>query len=115
MKFIERFYKPHKPCTECPFTRNAMRGWFGPYSGQHYLNAALGETSVQCHMSSKDTPENHRHCTGIALFRDNICKVPRRENQSEHQRICVKKYDAKQIHKSTSEFLEYHHLKKEET
>jgi hypothetical protein len=91
------YMRPHKPCAECPFKCDSTRNYFGPYSREYYYRAAQGEGVVQCHMTSKLPDDKHRHCTGVVLFRKNILKEPRGEEQQNHQDACVGKYGVKGI------------------
>lgn len=85
------FMRPHKPCAQCPFRTNSIRGWFGPSNAQAYFDAAMSEQLVHCHMAVA-TPGHERHCTGIALFRAKVCKEPRLALQAMHQSTCVERY-----------------------
>lgn len=109
---MNRYLIPHKQCEECPFRNDCLRGYFGPYSAQHYLQGVLSEGQVQCHMTT-GTPEP-RHCTGAALFRSRICKEPRGAEQRQHQEACVRKYGTEGIF-TYPEFRLHHLMDKEKS
>ena len=85
------YFVPHKKCAECPFSQQSVRGWFGPYKAEDYFKGAMAESVLQCHMTTNN-PGKERHCTGGALFRHKILKMPRHPIQAAHQRACVEKY-----------------------
>lgn len=47
------------PCEECPFRKNSLPGWLGPYKdAQELLNIINGEIHFMCHMTlGKDEEE----------------------------------------------------------
>lgn len=57
-----------KPCSDCPFRRDAVPGWLGSLSHQpdRYLELAHSERAVPCH--SKIGPQ----CAGLAIYRANL-------------------------------------------
>lgn len=62
-----------KPCSDCPWARASLPGWLGNNSAEDWIAAAIGEGSADCHTTDKA-------CAGFAIFRANICKVPRDPN-----------------------------------
>lgn len=63
-----------KPCHDCPWRRNAVRGWLGPHSAEAWMEIARSDDAVPCH--ALEGPQ----CAGLAIFRANICKLPRDPN-----------------------------------
>lgn len=64
-----------RPCSDCPFRRDAVPGWLGGSSAHDWVNAVHGEARVECH-----TVLNWQ-CAGTAIYRANVCKVPREPSQ----------------------------------
>jgi hypothetical protein len=62
-----------KPCSDCPFSRESFRGWLGPATAEQWIAGAHGEGQVPCHVHP------NVQCAGMAIFRANVCKVPRDE------------------------------------
>lgn len=61
-----------KPCADCPFARTAMKGWLGlPQKPEAWTEFAHGEMFMQCHCTT------NMQCAGAAIFRANVCKVPK--------------------------------------
>ena len=58
-----------KPCHDCPWSRDALRGWLGGGSVEEWLDTARSDAPVPCH-----TIKNQQ-CAGIAIFRRNTCKL----------------------------------------
>lgn len=76
-----------EPCNECPWRREAARGYLGPYDPRKWVRIALSEDPIACHKTIKvtnplegigswDHPQI-RQCRGAAIFRENICKSPK--------------------------------------
>jgi hypothetical protein len=68
--------KPRKrqhtsPCSDCPWARKSLKGWIGNFSISEWLAAAHGESLIDCHTVS------NQQCAGSAIFRANVCKLPR--------------------------------------
>lgn len=67
---------PKKPCHDCPWARAATPGWLALWSAHRWLALAHGEGSSECHATKG--PNNDRFpCAGLAIYRANVCKVPR--------------------------------------
>lgn len=103
------YFKPHKQCRTCPFRITSVRGWFGPYSPQHYLDAAMSELGVVCHETSQLPADKMRHCTGVALFRAKCAKLPRSDVQQQHQQQCIDRYGTAGVLDYTG-FRAHHHM-----
>lgn len=70
--------KPRKkqhtsPCSDCPWARKALPGWLGNSTADEWLATVHGEALIECHTTDKQ-------CAGAAIFRGNVCKVPRDPN-----------------------------------
>jgi hypothetical protein len=79
-----------RPCSDCPWRRNAIRGWLGPTSAEGWIEMAHGEQPIACHQTipagmddEERTPEEKwtethglRQCAGAAIFRRNVAKRP---------------------------------------
>lgn len=64
------------PCSDCPWRRNSLPGWLGPLDARQWLAVAHGDGEPGCHTCR--TPDGGcRSCAGLAMFRANVCKVPR--------------------------------------
>jgi hypothetical protein len=63
--------QPEKACHDCPWRRNAARGWLGPSSKEEWIAIAHSDAEVPCH--ALEGPQ----CAGLAIYRANLCKVPR--------------------------------------
>lgn len=68
----KRVKTQHKsPCSDCPFARKSLAGWLGRMSAATWIKVILGDGRVECHTRVP------MQCAGSAIFRANICKVPR--------------------------------------
>lgn len=64
--------KQHKkPCSDCPWARTALRGWLGPHTADEWLAIVHSDMEITCH--TIEGPQ----CAGAAIYRTNVCKVPR--------------------------------------
>jgi hypothetical protein len=88
----KKFLQPHAPCATCPWRKDALPGFFGPYSAEYYWRAAHSESWVQCHSTSSLPEQHHRHCTGVALHRQITIKRMRDPELNAHQEACVRRY-----------------------
>lgn len=59
------------PCADCPWARTALQGWLGSLTMDEWLEAAHGETRLDCHTIS------NQQCAGGAIYRANVYKSPR--------------------------------------
>ncbi len=59
------------PCHDCPWRRNALSGWTGSLSPEQWTKEAHAESVIYCHTTF------FAQCVGAAIFRSNVCKVPR--------------------------------------
>lgn len=64
--------RQHKaPCSDCPWRRDAIKGWLGPLDALSWLALAHSEGEPGCH-TVRD-----KACAGMAVYRANVYKVPR--------------------------------------
>ena len=59
------------PCSDCPFSRNALRGWLGGGTADEWIITAHGDHEMPCHTLKG------AQCVGAAIYRANVCKKPR--------------------------------------
>lgn len=94
-----------KPCTECPWRRDATPGHLGPHSAQDWIRTAHGENPIACHLTVRhnDQPWSElKQCAGAAIFRANICKQPR------HTAVAVLEADTATVFGWDNEFTDHH-------
>lgn len=85
-----------KPCSDCPWARTALNGWLGSNTAEEWLHFAHGEAEVECHALTGV------QCAGVAIYRANVCKVPRDPDQL---RLPA---DRTAVFANPREFLEHH-------
>ncbi len=85
-----------KPCGDCPFARTAVRGWLGPYTAEQWIRLIHGEGKVECH--TRIGPQ----CAGAAIYRSNVCKVPKDKS------LLLLPRDRVRVFAGPGEFLEHH-------
>jgi len=72
------------PCSTCPYTKNALKGYFGGNDPQEYADAIHRDTIVACHSRTKHdeiTQEAKSEgditiCTGHIVSQIKVCKNP---------------------------------------
>lgn len=85
-----------KPCSDCPFLRDALPGWLAGTSPKEWMAMAHGETLFECHVLLG------AQCAGSAIYRANVCKV------TKDQHILKLRPDRKLVFASPAEFLDHH-------
>lgn len=85
-----------KPCGDCPWRRRSLEGWTGSLSADDWVAIACSEDTADCHTLSG------AQCAGLAIFRANICKVPRDPKAFRLPR------DKKDCFATPNEFLDHH-------
>ncbi len=89
----------HKtPCSDCPFRRDAVRGWLGGESSENYYMLARYKPIMTCHVRLT------QQCAGAAIFRANTCTSVRGEGVLELPR------NTKVVFANPIEFLAHHRL-----
>ena len=94
------------PCGECPWRRDSLPGWLGPWTAEEWAALAHSDQPIACHTSievegSWDT-SGIRQCAGSAIMRANLCKSPR------DPEVAVGKPNRETIFGWTDEFIEHH-------
>lgn len=85
-----------KPCSDCPFARDALPGWLAGESPETWLARAHGETKFECHTLLG------AQCAGSAIYRANVCKRVR-----DPEILCLSA-DRERVFASWAEFLKHH-------
>jgi hypothetical protein len=85
-----------KPCSDCPWAREAVNGWLGGNTAEEWIEFAHGETRIPCHVHP------NVQCAGAAIYRSNVCKDPRDKT------LLVLPRDTKLVFRSAQEFLAHH-------
>lgn len=94
----------HKtPCVDCPWRRTAIPGWLGSLTAQEWIARAQGDAPIECH-TLKNPEGDFFDCAGAAIFRANICKLPKSPDALKLPS------DRKKVFGIWTEFLEYHSL-----
>lgn len=100
-----------KPCNDCPWRRNALPGWLGPYSVERWLEVVNTDVPIACHQTLVNTDdrgvgdwsdESIMQCRGAAIYRANTCKLPR------DPEVVTGPVDRETVFAHRSEFLGYH-------
>lgn len=95
-----------KPCRECPWKRDSVRGHLGPNSAEEWLEIAHSDSPIACHMTVKSDDQDWaelRQCGGSAIFRANVCKTPRHPNVA-----VADEPDTQLVFAWDDEFVEHH-------
>jgi hypothetical protein len=85
-----------KPCSDCPWSRQALPGWLGSNTREEWIAIAHGEFRVDCH-----TRKNNE-CAGLAIYRANVCKSVRDPS------VLVLPADRDAVFARPQEFLDHH-------
>lgn len=86
------------PCSDCPMTRTALKGWLGGATPDEYVRLAHSDHVVDCH-AIKNT-----QCAGIAIYRRNVVK------RCDPPNLVLPK-DTEAVFSTPMEFLEHHKRK----
>ena len=84
-----------KPCSDCPMTRTALRGWLGGATPEEYRRLAHSDTVVDCHAIRRT------QCAGMAIYRANVVK------RCDPPNLVLPK-DERAVFASPMEFLKHH-------
>lgn len=60
-----------RPCSDCPWSRDALPGWLGHLSAEQWLAEASSDRQIDCHVW------DGAQCAGAAIYRANMAKLPR--------------------------------------
>lgn len=60
-----------KPCSNCPFRKDCMKGWLGKERTEDIVNTILNDGTFACHKTTevKDEKE-YSHCAGALILLD---------------------------------------------
>lgn len=85
------------PCPECPWRRKAPPGWLGAkLPPEDWVAAAHSDVRIPCHL------DLNKQCAGAAIFRDNVCKLPR------DPAVIVLPSDTVKVFATGNEFIAHH-------
>jgi hypothetical protein len=85
-----------KPCSDCPWRRDALPGWLGPFNAQNWARIASTDALIECHVFVGP------QCAGAAIIRANMCKLPRDPD------VLRLPADRVKVFSNTREFIDYH-------
>lgn len=86
-----------EPCSDCPWRRDALKGWLGGHTADEFVDIARSDFPYPCHTIT------NQQCAGMAIYRRNICKVPRPP-------AIVLEKDTETVFATPMEFTEHHKL-----
>ncbi len=80
------------PCFDCPWRRDAQPGWLGPATADEWVKTAQSDSPILCHLTIVNSDDGYadwddpdlRQCAGAAIFRNNVCKLPRHPCDAAH-------------------------------
>ena len=106
------YFDIRKPCNDCPFRRQAMRGWLGPYGPDEVLDLIRYEP-FPCHQTihGDDVPfddEALRGCAGAAIYLNNTCEMSRCGDTLQHQRDLKSSEHSEDVFNRPDEFVQHH-------
>jgi hypothetical protein len=85
-----------KPCSDCPFARDALPGWLGSHTIEEWVLMVHGENYIECHTLTG------AQCAGAAIYRKNVAKLP------IDKRILLLPTDHQRVFSSPREFVDHH-------
>lgn len=90
-----------RPCSDCPWRRDSLPGWLGEATPdnstpEEWIRIAHAEFLLECHVIS------NMQCAGAAIYRRNICKLPRDKN------LLTLPADREKVFAMPKQFLEHH-------
>ena len=86
-----------KQCRECPWRRASAPGWLGELPAVAWASIAHADDMVLCHLRTEEDCQ----CVGLAIYRANVCKIPRGDQISRDP-------DHAAVFSSPAEFHEHH-------
>lgn len=87
-----------KPCSDCPWRRDSVRGWLGPATAEEWIAVAHSDQRVDCHVLVG------AQCVGSAIFRANVCKI------SRDRAVIRAKQDTRTVFAAAQAFIEHHDI-----
>lgn len=66
---MKKLKLPHctKPCKNCPFKKDTMKGWLG----EERMKGILNQNSFVCHKTTQDENIETLQCAGFMLIKEN--------------------------------------------
>ena len=99
-----------KPCAECPFKKDSVPSWLGPWDGAEELHKfVMGEGHLACHLTvdeDDEVSEKTERCVGSILYMNKNFKSCRDATLSAVQKK-LKDTDKTNI-LSSPEFIKHH-------
>ncbi len=96
-----------KPCHECPFRKNSLKGWLGGFTAEETYAAARSEAEFDCHLTRGEEQER-KHCAGRLLHAKKTCKSFRNKELEQAKTEVIKNNSLDTI--LGFDFLEHHRL-----
>jgi len=122
-------FERKKMCQECPFAKNAIKGWLGPWKIEDFENFVKYDSTVICHMditrlqaeaedcdededtiSEEEIEENGQHCVGMLRYMSAMCKLSRDPEKAKAQNDVKKVKDREVL--MPYQFREHHTIGK---
>lgn len=88
-----------RPCSDCPWSRDALPEWLGGNTAKEWLQFAHGEVRIPCHVLAG------AECAGAAIYRANVGKLPR------DRALMRPRADTAAVFATPLEFLAHHKSK----
>jgi hypothetical protein len=99
--------QPTRPCSDCPWARDALPGWLGSGTVEEWVAVAHGEAAADCH-ALKGSDGEHHQCVGLAIYRANVAKLCR---DPDAIRLPA---DREKVFASPREFIKHHQREEEQ-
>lgn len=93
-----------KSCNDCPWRKDSIPGWLGPYDARRWLEIVHSDEPIACHMTIKESGSwtGAFQCKGAAIYRANVAKVPREDD------VATATADRLTVFANPQEFREHH-------
>lgn len=91
------------PCDDCPFSVYSINGWLGGHRPEDFIHIAMSDELYPCHALTGPKREKLQ-CAGLAVFRANMCKIPRDKRALRLPKDRVK------VFLTTQEFIAHHQV-----
>jgi hypothetical protein len=94
-----------KPCAECPWRRDSLPGWLGPYNAATWVQLAHSDAAIACHLTIQEDGDwdGAWQCAGAGQYRTNVAKSPRDPGV-----YTAPEKDTSLVFGSPNEFKEHH-------
>ncbi len=66
-----------KPCNECPFKKDSLKGWLGGETPESTMEFMFHEADFACHNTRHKKLEEMSRCRGFLLFTRKAGKLPK--------------------------------------